>query len=116
MVISTMLTNLRNASKWRHLITLNSSFFVIVLPDFGLDTAAMVIELDSKLRAKWIKLTCYRMQANKWTKWQGELEALATAIKDVYFQDYKTAYEEVGFDHMQAIDRGNHTLWYEIES
>jgi hypothetical protein len=26
--------------------------FVIVLPDFGLDTAAMVIELDSKLRAK----------------------------------------------------------------
>ena len=35
-----------------------------------------------------------------------ELEALATAIKDVYFQDYKTAYGEIGFDHMQAIDRG----------
>ncbi|HEU0143296.1 MAG TPA: hypothetical protein VFQ47_00790 [Nitrososphaera sp.] len=37
---------------------------------------------------------------------KGELEALATAIKEVYFQDYKTAYSSNGeideshFDHI----------------
>lgn len=39
-----------------------------------------------------------------------ELKALITAIKEVYFQDYKTAYDEVGFDHMQAIDRESHFM------
>lgn len=39
-----------------------------------------------------------------------ELEALATAIKEVYFQDYKTAYDEIGFDYMQGIDRGSHFM------
>ena len=38
---------------------------------------------------------------------KGELEALATAIKEVYFQDYKTAYgtgdieiDQSHFDHL----------------
>ena len=39
-----------------------------------------------------------------------ELEALATAIKEMYFQHYKTAYDEVGFDQMQAIDRESHFM------
>jgi hypothetical protein len=39
-----------------------------------------------------------------------ELEALIVAIKEVYFQDYKTAFDEVGFDHMQAIDRESHFM------
>ncbi len=31
-----------------------------------------------------------------------ELEALATAIKEVYFQDYKTAYDHDGIDYDQS--------------
>ncbi len=39
-----------------------------------------------------------------------ELEPLTTAIKEVYFQDYKIAYDEVGFDQRQAIDRESHFM------
>jgi hypothetical protein len=36
-----------------------------------------------------------------------ELEALATAIKEVYFQDYKTAYDHISRDHdySEAINK-----------
>lgn len=35
-----------------------------------------------------------------------ELEALATAIKEVYFQDYKTAYDHISHhDHREAINK-----------
>lgn len=37
---------------------------------------------------------------------KGELEALATAIKEVYFQDYKTAYSsnmEIDESHVEYI-------------
>ncbi len=35
-----------------------------------------------------------------------ELEALANAIKEVYFQDYKTAYDRVSdLEHREAIDK-----------
>jgi hypothetical protein len=37
---------------------------------------------------------------------KGELEALATAIKEVYFQDYKTAYSsnrEIDESHFEYI-------------
>ena len=39
-----------------------------------------------------------------------ELDALTTAIKEEYFQDYKTAYDGVGFDQIQAIDRESHFM------
>jgi hypothetical protein len=40
-----------------------------------------------------------------------ELEALATAIKEVYFQDYKTAYVDDGDNNSQREIIGkNHTL------
>ena len=35
-----------------------------------------------------------------------ELEALATAIKEVYFQDYKTAYDHISdHDYSEAINK-----------
>lgn len=37
---------------------------------------------------------------------KGELEAVATAIKEVYFQDYKTAYDHISdHDHREAINK-----------
>jgi hypothetical protein len=34
-----------------------------------------------------------------------ELEALASAIKEVYFQDYKTAYDDDDKSQRQIIDK-----------
>ncbi len=41
-----------------------------------------------------------------------ELEALATAIKEVYFQNYKTAYDhnDVNYDRTEAIDKKSHFM------
>ena len=41
-----------------------------------------------------------------------ELEALANAIKEVYFQDYKTAYNHsnVDYDKRESIEKKSHFM------
>jgi hypothetical protein len=56
--------------------------------------------LQSELRSLGIE--CKRM--NEFNDKQ-ELEALASAIKEVYFQDYKTAYYDDDKSQRQIIDK-----------
>ena len=56
--------------------------------------------LQSELSSLGIE--CKRM--NEFNDKQ-ELEALASAIKEVYFQDYKTAYDDDDKSQRQIIDK-----------
>lgn len=47
-----------------------------------------------ELLAKWIKIAWNRVEAKEQATDREELQALAESIKQVYYQDYKTAYGE----------------------
>ena len=90
---------------WWHWILTS---FVIALLDFGVDTATMVIESEAAnyLQCELSSLGIECKRTNELND-KGELEALATIIKEAYFQDYKTAYDagsividKSHFDHL----------------
>ncbi len=56
----------------------------------------MVIESEeaNRLQCELSSLAIGCKRTNKLNDKGGEMEALATAIKEVYFQDYKTAYND----------------------
>jgi hypothetical protein len=53
---------------------------------------AVAVENENYLQNELITLAIECKRKNEFND-EDELEALATAIKEVYFQDYKTAYD-----------------------
>jgi hypothetical protein len=81
---------------------------VLVRVRFGVDAATMAIESDEAnyLQTELSSLGIECKQKNELND-NEELQALTTAIKEVYFQDYKTAYnlskteiDQSHFDHL----------------
>jgi hypothetical protein len=67
---------------------------------------AVVVENENYLQNELITLAIECKRKNEFND-EDELEALVTAIKEVYFQDYKTAYDnsqgeidKSHFDHL----------------